>query len=228
MVWFGSLSAKRTEESHRLFPGLPKRRVVGAGPGTGCVPLVTESWYLLNTSSVQATGSTGKRALFLVPPQHLLPPGSLLALWATGCKATGWVSWWCRAWAAGGPPLLPLWGKEQTHGGTCCLTLCPCCSDSAQWVEGSGLNLLETDVCKTFYREKWENLAVLLLRHLIKSAFLCLLSLDALGKNLLKPTWITSSTSPSTSGTQPFPLVSWKCVVGKSWNSSSPQSSGPW
>lgn len=50
------------------------------------------------------------------------------------------------------------------------------------------MNLLETHVCKTHYRQKQENLAVLLLRHVIKSAFLCLLSLNALGKNLLKPT----------------------------------------
>lgn len=98
----------------------------------------------------------------------------------------------------------------------------------AWWEDGSGLSLLETPVYRTLYKQKQEKLAVLRLRHVVKSAFLCLLSLNVLGKSLLKPTWITSSTSPSKSGTQPFLLASWKCVVGRSWNSSSPQSSGPW
>lgn len=79
----------QTEKSCRLFPGLPKCGVAGGGPGAGHVPLVTESWYLLNTTSVQARVPWGRGLCSWHLPSTWCYPGSLLALWATGCKATG-------------------------------------------------------------------------------------------------------------------------------------------
>lgn len=121
-------------------------------------------------------------------PGESCHPVSLLAIWPTGCRASGWLY---RSTEE--PGLLGTSSTataalvEHTRSGTCPLVTL----SLLQWVilvgGGQWGEPVEDSYLQEILQAETAKLAVLPLGRMNKSAFLYLLSLNALGKNLLKP-----------------------------------------